>query len=396
LFPILTSGQTILLSDSGNSYNNTDTITIDSYGPVNISGCTSVEFSIDYSSSLPWTGSGNMESLAECGSCNGQPFAQAGCNNCWDFFLVEFVLDGIVVSSEMIGAGNNVPNATFTLNECTNGASNASINVYTQTWAANESISFTNIEISCLEPGSINDPGQICESDVLVLNADFVDSSYITSVIWGSDGNAVIDNTNQIPTSATSVSNLEYFTLTTTDIHGCSASDSFTALVNNEADAGEDVTLNLFQNSEPIDLLSQLGNPDPNGIWNEGNGIFDPSTDSPGTYTYTVRGGICPDAISEITINVSSVEESFIEMPNVFSPNLDGLNDKFIPVQFTGINEASLSIINRWGRTIIEDLDPLIGWAGKPFPAGVYYWIINYKDANNSENSMTGYVTLVE
>jgi gliding motility-associated-like protein len=44
-------------------------------------------------------------------------------------------------------------------------------------------------------------------------------------------------------------------------------------------------------------------------------------------------------------------DTSFIQVPNVFSPNGDGTNDNFV-VKFWSMKEVKISIFNRWGRVV--------------------------------------------
>ncbi|TXI81460.1 MAG: T9SS type B sorting domain-containing protein, partial [Flavobacteriales bacterium] len=91
--------------------------------------------------------------------------------------------------------------------------------------------------------------------------------------------------------------------------------------------AGLDGSASLCPDAPAIDLFSQLGGtPDPNGTWSgPGNttstGTFDPATDAPGTYTYTVWGTLCPDdaATASITIHVVPVPDAG---PDAISCNL--------------------------------------------------------------------------
>src|SRR5690554_7036374 len=46
-----------------------------------------------------------------------------------------------------------------------------------------------------------------------------------------------------------------------------------------------------------------------------------------------------------------------IEMPNVFTPNNDGVNDLFKPVAFKGMESGNMIILNRWGNVIYESND---------------------------------------
>ncbi|MCB9350009.1 MAG: SprB repeat-containing protein [Lewinellaceae bacterium] len=176
-FSNIASGQ-VLLSDPGESYTNTDGTTFDSYGPVNISNCTTVRFSVQYNIPAGWEGSGNLETSDECATCNGDPANQspdcittgAFINGCWDFLWVRFFIDGIVVGGDLIGEAGTTDaesSGTITLDYCTNGmANNASIQVVTQTWASNETIIFSNVTITCIDDSPTVGPfGPFCLAD---------------------------------------------------------------------------------------------------------------------------------------------------------------------------------------------------------------------------------------
>ena len=75
----------------------------------------------------------------------------------------------------------------------------------------------------------------------------------------------------------------------------------------------------------------------------------------------------------------------YFELPNVFSPNNDGINDKFVAKVPEGIGDnlkVEIKIFNRWGQLVFKsDDNPLIEWNGtymqskKIVPSGVYYYI---------------------
>lgn len=75
-----------------------------------------------------------------------------------------------------------------------------------------------------------------------------------------------------------------------------------------DADAGTDGAATLCNNGTPVDLFSYLGGtPDLGGTWTGPGGgahaaIFDPATDTPGAYVYTVTGP--PDASATVTVTV--------------------------------------------------------------------------------------------
>ena len=75
------------------------------------------------------------------------------------------------------------------------------------------------------------------------------------------------------------------------------------------------------------------------------------------------------------------------ELPNVFTPNNDGVNDLFIPKTGTSANPKAnvdridMTIFNRWGNTMYTTEDPEINWDGKnknnnrECADGVYYFV---------------------
>ncbi|MBK9581159.1 MAG: hypothetical protein IPO48_04345 [Saprospiraceae bacterium] len=69
-------GQTVIFTNGGASYNNIDNTqatfpVVDNYGPIDISNCTSVRFSMNFNFSDPWSGNPRMESPETCfaGGC---------------------------------------------------------------------------------------------------------------------------------------------------------------------------------------------------------------------------------------------------------------------------------------------------------------------------------------
>lgn len=52
------------------------------------------------------------------------------------------------------------------------------------------------------------------------------------------------------------------------------------------------------------------------------------------------------------------------ELPNVFSPNGDQVNDAFKAVKVKQIKEIQLSVLDRWGNTVFTTTDPYFKWDG--------------------------------
>lgn len=69
-------------------------------------------------------------------------------------------------------------------------------------------------------------------------------------------------------------------------------------------------------------------------------------------------------------------------LPNVFTPNGDGNNDSFIPLNpYAYVESIELEVYNRWGQVVFTTTDPDINWnglhyeSGVPVPDGVYYYL---------------------
>jgi gliding motility-associated-like protein len=87
---------------------------------------------------------------------------------------------------------------------------------------------------------------------------------------------------------------------------------------------------------------------------------------------------------------------SKFELPNIFTPNNDGINDFFVPIKAEIIEIEKVIIQNRWGQTVFESNE--VNWdgnfQGKPTPDGTYFYIVTYKDRNEKMKSKSGTITL--
>lgn len=86
---------------------------------------------------------------------------------------------------------------------------------------------------------------------------------------------------------------------------------------------------------------------------------------------YAWNEGNCFD---EICFDVAFTP--YIEIPNVFSPNNDGINDIYLP-DFSGAQSVKWTIFNRWGSVIYDSESATEGWDGtfngRTVAEGVYF-----------------------
>ncbi|MEQ8908143.1 MAG: gliding motility-associated C-terminal domain-containing protein [Vicingaceae bacterium] len=84
-------------------------------------------------------------------------------------------------------------------------------------------------------------------------------------------------------------------------------------------------------------------------------------------------------------------------LPNVFTPNGDGIND-FFEVYGEGINSMEIKIFNRWGKLIYAA--EKAAWNGrtlngKAAEEGTYFYQIHFQQSGNSPQSVNGVINLM-
>lgn len=137
--------------------------------------------------------------------------------------------------------------------------------------------------------------------------------------------------------------------------------------------------------------------------WDFGDGTTSAETDPehkyqlPGDYRVTlfVTNNIgCTDSISHAWYKV--IPDLVLDIPNAFSPNGDGINDRWEIDGLKARPNATTEVYNRWGQIVYRSAGYAGGWdgtrQGKLLPAGTYYYII--KTAPD-EKPYTGWVVLL-
>jgi gliding motility-associated-like protein len=90
-------------------------------------------------------------------------------------------------------------------------------------------------------------------------------------------------------------------------------------------------------------------------------------------------------------------------LPNVFTPDDDGVNDLFTPFDDCQVRALDTHIYNRWGQVIYTTSDPRVRWngrsgaSGEAVPEGVYYYVCLLTEGSNGRRgvSLTGTVQLL-
>lgn len=102
--------------------------------------------------------------------------------------------------------------------------------------------------------------------------------------------------------------------------------------------------------------------------------------------------GCSDSAARDIQVN------DLLELPNIFTPNGDGINDYF-RIRTNGLNTYSFSVYSRSGNLVFRSESPYIFWDGRSVSGqemhnGIYFYIISQVDGGNKFHTK-GYVHLI-
>lgn len=206
-----------------------------------------------------------------------------------------------------------------------------------------------------------------------------------------------------LPSSAdsTSMCHAGAVIVTFTDAKGCVATStitvvddiiplvSFTSNPLSPVNAGQQIN---FTNTSTISSGSITG---VSWTFGDGNGaIGDQVSHSysnvgsfPVILTVTGSAG-CTNTVSVI-YDVNAV----IEIPNVFTPNGDGVNE-FVKFKYLEMfNNNNLVIFNRWGKKVFEQDNYKNDWSGGNHVDGTYFFILTIPEA--SPSVYKGYIQLI-
>jgi gliding motility-associated-like protein len=205
--------------------------------------------------------------------------------------------------------------------------------------------------------------------------------------------NTAILNPTLSPTSTTS------YTLTAT-LGNCPISRTFTVNVSQgvTVNAGADVT--IFQ-GDAIKL---------NATGSTGTYSWTPATglDNTTILTPTAKPDVTTTYILRITsangcTNTDDVKVTVIpfciKIMNAFSPNSDGINDRWVVTNGNCTSSIDAAVYNRYGNLVYRNTNYQNNWdgtyEGKALPDGTYYYVLTYRLLNNTGRTFKGDVTIL-
>ena len=186
------------------------------------------------------------------------------------------------------------------------------------------------------------------------------------------------------------------YVITVTDSVGCFASTTFTI------DQKPEIIIDLISQTD----ANCLGRSDGSAEISASNGvspysyIWSNQEDSPritgldaGTYTVTVTDydGCSRNFSVEIVPGTAEVP---VKVNNVFSPNGDGINDKWVINNIELYPDNELIVINRWGNEVYSVKSYKNDWDGSKLAEGTYFFILKI-DVCGRDDIYKDYVTIV-
>jgi len=234
---------------------------------------------------------------------------------------------------------------------------------------------------------SLTNDTVICAGNSTILSAN----GSTGNIVWNTGGTGLVISVTP--------NNNTYYTAAAT-LNGCQKTDSILVTVLQHTDS--DILIDRSDSCNGNVQFKCINNTAINQ-WHFSNGIsitnncyvilpFEKGT-------YQVTNIVNPNTdCADTTVHSFSVYLSVTgnvkEVPNTFTPNNDGVNDRFYFSNLTRCDEYDLKIYNRWGSLIFSSDGRQNFWDGRTTSGeiatdGNYFYIINEK-----EKSYKGSITL--
>ena len=163
-----------------------------------------------------------------------------------------------------------------------------------------------------------------------------------------------------------------------------------------------------FQPNKPVENTPHVFTNQSTGAthywWEFGDGTTSTEVNPTHQYLRTGTYNVCLIATTQfgcqdtVCHTVSAIVNPLYDVPTAFSPNGDGINDKW-EVKGFGILKYDMKVFNRWGQLMFHSNDQKIGWDGRfngvLQPMDAYAFVVTIEFTDGTRATKTGNVTLL-
>ena len=128
--------------------------------------------------------------------------------------------------------------------------------------------------------------------------------------------------------------------------------------------------------------------------WNTGETFSEITVRPQSTMTYVVTGTNAPGCKDTANVEIK-VQLCDIKIPNVITPNGDGVNDRFLIENLEILSLAKLQIYNRWGRLVYESEQYKNDWDANSVSGGTYFYTLEIQYINGIIKNYSGTITVI-
>ena len=238
----------------------------------------------------------------------------------------------------------------------------------------------------------------LCEGQNISFNGTYFDGG-LNSILWDFGDGTLVANQQQVQHAYDSAG--VYSVTVAADYRLCPDPSSTSQILVNpfpSINLGPDTSICPGDAPLVIRDLTNFNNPAAIWTWNTGDsGVSSVAARHPGIYTARVSVAGCATSDS-----VFVSKDCYVDVPNSFTPNNDGVGDHFLPRQLLsqGVTAFVMKIYSRWGQEIFStsQIDGR-GWDGKfndvEQPTGVYIYTLEATLKSGRTEKSQGNVTLL-
>ncbi len=227
----------------------------------------------------------------------------------------------------------------------------------------------------------LNDTTAICIGQSITFNAGTPPPGMPawSSYLWNTG-----QNTQTISTDTAGL----YYVIVT-DVDGCTNRDSVYLEINQPP-----VFSFIDYEICPGDTVFLVVQPFTGGsvLWNTGDNAIVLPVFASGSYTAVYTNACGSESATSNVLVKAKINAN--DIPNIITPNNDGVNDILTTDAFEDTERLVVEIYNRWGRLVYATNDKQINWDGGGLIDGVYFITANFIDCAGEETKLNSTITI--